>query len=218
MIAAERTFSGSKELALALANDVANALGNCIAEKGTAMLGVSGGETPKLFFEGLSQMDIPWAQVTVTLVDERQVPEGSGRSNARLVKTSLLQNKASAARFVPLFNNPGAAALNQLNAVVLGMGLDGHTSSFFPCGDRLTEALNPDTPLRLIEMRAPGADDPRITFTLPVLLASDFIALHIEGAEKRAVLNAALEYGPIEDMPIRAFLRAKVPVTLYWCP
>ena len=218
MIAAERMFSGRKELALALAIDVANVLGGCIAKKGAAILAVSGGETPKLFLEELSQVDVPWTQVTVTLVDERQVPEGSERSNARLVKTSLLQNKAAAARFVPLFNDGRANHLDRLDAVVLGMGLDGHTASLFPGGDRLTEALDPQNPLRLIEMKAPGANEPRITFTLPVLLASDFIALHIEGAEKRAVFNAALQDGPIEDMPIRAFLRAKIPVRLYWCP
>jgi 6-phosphogluconolactonase len=53
-----------------------------IARKGQAVLAVSGGTTPALFLRPLSQAKIDWARVTVTLVDERQVPEESPRSNA----------------------------------------------------------------------------------------------------------------------------------------
>jgi 6-phosphogluconolactonase len=216
MIAAERRFEDREALAAQLAGDVADRLSARIAANGTATLAVSGGTTPRLFFEKLSRMEIAWTKVTVTLVDERQVMETGERSNARLVRASLMQNKAAAARFVPLHENPGAADL-ALDVVVLGMGSDGHTASFFPGGDNLTEALDPATPKRLIEMQAPGAGESRLTFTLPVLLASGYIALHIEGPEKRAVLDAALKDGAIEDMPIRAVLNSKAPVTLYWC-
>ena len=218
MIATRYEFASRDKLATQLANDVATVLHASVVAKGAATLAISGGTTPTLFFEKLSRLDIPWARITVTLVDERLVSESSMRSNARLVRTSLMQNKAAVARFVPLFNNPEASQLDRFDAVVLGMGIDGHTASFFPAGDRLAEALDPATPLRLVEMNAPGAGEPRLTFTLPILLASGCIALHIEGREKRAVLDAALEDGPIEDMPIRAFLRAKAPIILYWCP
>jgi 6-phosphogluconolactonase len=218
VIAAERVFGSPEELALALSADVAKVLSDCVAEKGAAILAVSGGITPKLFFEKLSQADIRWTQVTVTLVDERQVPESSERSNARLVRSLLIQNKAAAARFVSLYQNPDAAQLGVLDAVILGMGMDGHTASFFPGADRLAEALGVATPRRIIEINAAGAGEPRLSLTLPVLLASRFIAIHIEGQEKRSVLNAARKDGPIENMPIRAFLRATVPITLYWCP
>ena len=69
-----------------------------------------------------------------------------------------------------------------------------------------------------MEISAPAAGEPRLTFTLPALLEASLLCLHIEGQEKREVLNKALAEGPVEAMPIRAVLRSKKPLTLYWCP
>ena len=218
MIEAERIFEAREALAENLARDVADELARAIQAKGKATLAVSGGTTPRLFFDKLSAIDIPWGRVSVTLVDERQVPETSERSNARLVRAHLMQNKAAAARFVPLVDNPDAAKIPAFDVAVLGMGNDGHTASFFPGGDTLAEAIDADTPKRLIAISAPGAGEPRLTFTLPVLASAGRLALHIEGAEKKQVLNRALGDGPEEDMPVRAVLRGAAPVTLYWCP
>ena len=90
MIEAERIFHAREALAESLAHDVAEELMRAIEAKGKATLAVSGGTTPKTFFAKLSQIDLPWHRVTVTLVDERQVPETSERSNARLVRETLL--------------------------------------------------------------------------------------------------------------------------------
>jgi 6-phosphogluconolactonase len=218
MIAKERLFESRGSLSSALATDVANALQHHVRAKGSACLAVSGGSTPKLFFETLSRFDIPWSKITITLVDERQVPETSPRSNAKLVRENLLQNSAAGAEFVPLFENPEAENLGTLDVVVLGMGSDGHTASFFPGGNNLSEALNPKSGNRIIEISAPAAGEPRLTFTLPALLDASLLCLHIEGREKRDVLNQALAEGPVEAMPVRAVLRSKKPLTLYWCP
>ena len=218
MIEAERVFAARGALAQGLASDVADELNRVIQAKGKAVLAVSGGTTPKLFFEKLSEMDVPWQRVTVTLVDERQVPDTSERSNAKLVRAHLLQNKAAAAQFVPLFENEGAAKTPPFDVTVLGMGNDGHTASFFPGGDNLDEAIDPRAFAIIVPMNAPGAGEPRLTFTLPVLEASGRLALHIEGADKKKVLDKALTDGPEEDMPVRAILRSATPMTLYWCP
>ena len=218
MIAKERLFESRGSLSSALATDVANALQHHVRAKGSACLAVSGGSTPKLFFETLSRFDLPWSRITVTLVDEREVSETNPRSNARLVRENLLQNSAAGAAFVPLFENPDAENVDTLDVVVLGMGSDGHTASFFPHGDNLGEALNPQTGKRIVKMSAPAADELRLTFTLPALLDASLLCLHIEGREKRDVLNQALAEGPVEAMPVRAVLRSKKPLTLYWCP
>ena len=226
-----RDFADRDILAAALAGTVAIRLKAAIAERGAASLAVSGGTTPERFFNLLSRADLNWGKVSVTLVDERWVPAGHPRSNARLVAGKLLKYRAAAARFVPLYSEAGdhedaissvLAAVATLpmpfDAVVLGMGADGHTASFFPGGDRLAEALDPANPALLIAMNAPGAGEPRMTFTLAPILASGLIALHIEGKEKKAVLETALADGPVEEMPVRALLRSGRPVIVFWAP
>jgi 6-phosphogluconolactonase len=218
MIEQRRIFAIGEELAEGLALDVAGWLRDAIAKKGSAVLAVSGGSTPKLFFVALSKIKLDWSKVQVTLVDERQVPEDNARSNAKLVKESLIQNQATAARFVPLCQNPDAENLPSFDVVILGMGNDGHTASFFPGGDQLAKALDLKTPESIVTMNAPGAGEPRLTFTLLRLLAADHLCLHIQGDDKMKVLEAALAGRDEFEMPVRAVLNAAKPLTLYWCP
>src|SRR5690606_23204711 len=85
-------FPSPGALAEALAGAVAAALAGAIARRGQALLAVSGGTTPQRFFHALSRQALEWPKVTVTLVDERFVPEGTPRSNATLVRNHLLTN------------------------------------------------------------------------------------------------------------------------------
>ena len=218
MIETRHTFTSSAKLAEGLANDVASWLQDAIAARGFAVLAVSGGSTPKPFFNALSKQKFDWQNVQITLVDERQVDETSARSNAKLVKESLVQNAANAAQFVPLFQNPNAANLSRFDVAILGMGNDGHTASFFPGGDNLTAALDVNQVHSIIPMIAPGAGEPRLTFTLPRLLAARKLCLHIQGDDKMKVLETALAGTDFAEMPVRAVLHSPKPTTLYWCP
>ena len=225
-------FADPAALAQALANSVADDLRTALQERQVASLALSGGNTPKAFMRALSKQSLDWSQVVVTLVDERWVAEDNARSNAALLRENLLQGPAAAARFLPLHRDTAtpeealdalerdlAALPSPFDAAVLGMGNDGHTASFFPGGDRLADALDPDSTLRVLPMRAPGAGEPRITLTLPTLLAARHLYLHIEGVEKQAVLAQALvgtDAGA--GYPIRAVLRhARSPLATYWC-
>jgi 6-phosphogluconolactonase len=229
---ARRSFGSKEDLALALAEAVADDIRQGCRNAEVAAIAVSGGTTPAKFFSALGRRDdIDWDHVLVTLVDERWVPETNDRSNAGFVNMKMLQGPAASARFIPLYaggDKPDAAALKRtaaqlealperFSAVVLGMGNDGHTASFFPGGDNLTAALTGDAPVTT--MTAPGAGEPRVTLSLSRLLKTDGLYLHIEGEEKAKVLEQALADGPVEEMPIRAVLRQTLtPLNVYWCP
>lgn len=227
------TFPAREDLATALAGRVAEQLAQAIAARDRASLAVSGGSTPKLFFEALSQAEIDWPKVTVTLVDDRVVPPDNDRSNEKLVRLHLLKGQAADAGFVPLWSD-GSEAIVRLaehaagridriprpfDVVVLGMGADGHTASFFPGGSHLRAALDREGETSVVSMTAPGAGEPRLTITLPRLVEAAMLVLHIEGEEKKRVLDIACAGGPAEEMPIRAILEhAPEPVTVYWAP
>ncbi|KAF1715618.1 6-phosphogluconolactonase [Pseudoxanthomonas yeongjuensis] len=225
------TFPDPAALAESLAATIADNLRSALAARDHASLALSGGNTPKRFLQALSRQALPWRNVGVTLVDERWVPESNERSNARLLRENLLHGAAAEARFLPLHRDTPepeqalagierdlAALPSPFDALVLGMGNDGHTASFFPGGDRLADAVDPATTSKVLPMRAPDAGEPRITLTLPTILAARHLYLHVEGTGKRHVLDAAVAgVGEGADYPIRNVLQhAALPVQVFY--
>jgi 6-phosphogluconolactonase len=221
-------FDSRDELTTGLAATIAGALSEAIEDSGAATLAVSGGSTPARFFEALAHIDIDWSNVAVLPVDERFVPETSERSNARLIKSKLLQGPAVAAKFLPFFSpnmDAGDAAREAddhvgrlgipLDVVVLGMGNDGHTASFFPDAQELEALLDASAAALVLPVHADSAGEDRLTLTLPPIVTARLIALHIEGAEKAATLDKALASG--STLPIRRVIdAAETPVEIFW--
>lgn len=232
MVTKFHEFADGAALAEGLADTVASALQAAITERGSATIAVSGGSTPKQFFRALSEKVLDWSKVTITLVDERFVPADNPRSNHLLVAENLLQGPAAKARFLPLYREStdaeeaaravtrDIAALGApFDVVILGMGNDGHTASFFPGGNHLAAALAADTPRGVITMEAEGAGETRLTLTFSSLQDARLLVLHIEGQAKKATLEKALAAGDENEMPVRAvFRRASTPVDVYWAP
>lgn len=211
-------FSDSESLAKSLANRIAQILADAVEARGEASLAVSGGTTPRRLFVHLSRLDIDWSKVWITLVDDRCVPPDHERSNALLVRRHLLIDRALNARFQPL-TIQGCGVSLPFDCVVLGMGNDGHTASFFPNGNHLSEATDPQTSDIVVSMEAPGAGEPRITLTLPVLVSARSLVLHIEGTQKRNVLEEAGKDGDADTLPIRHVLRhPDAAIDVYWAP
>ena len=76
----------------------------------------------------------------------------------------------------------GVARLGQpIDAVVLGMGGDGHTASFFPDAETLPSLLAAEKTRLVVPMHAAGGGEPRLTLTMPAIANAGFLALHIEG-------------------------------------
>ena len=216
-------FTSIAELDRALAQHLAQRLAEDIARYGDASLAVSGGSTPSGMFRQLSGCDLDWSRVWLTLVDERCVPPESPDSNERLLRENLLQSRAANARFISMASNSqnGAHTLRPLidsmpkpfSAVVLGMGQDGHTASWFPEAANLSALLDPGNPEQVAETEPPAAPHRRLTLTLAAVLQSREIIVHITGQEKKAVIERATD----QHYPVAAVLgQQATPASIWW--
>lgn len=220
-------FPNRQELAQSFAATIADRLAEAIARRGTGFIAVSGGSTPALLFAELSDAAIDWSKVIVTLIDERLVPADQPRSNAKLVSDKLLQGRASEATFVPLYlgtdDSEEAArrareSLSRLpwplDVAILGMGPDGHTASFFPDAPNVSELLAEDPARLVLPVESVAAQEHRLTLTLGKIVEAGFLALHIEGPDKKQVLDRVLGG---ENLPIRAAIETSPrPIEVFW--
>lgn len=189
-----------------------------VRDRGVFHLALSGGSTPKPFYELLAHdqryRDIPWHKTHLWIVDERCVPESDDRNNFKMIRSSLVNSTAiepSNVHPVPTGEPDPAEAYEQtlrtvfspaadeipcLDFVLLGMGDDAHTASLFPHSpalgvqDRLI--VNNDGPTVV-----PPA---RITMTYPLLNAARHVAVLVVGAKKAATLRR-IEQVLVNDGP-----------------
>ena len=219
-------FADDVSLARQLADDVAAALTRQLAARGSAAIVVAGGRTPVAFLRELAARPVHWSAVYVTLSDERCVTADDSASNRRLVRDTFAGTPASQAH-LPDFDAKAGDAARQWDAwlaavprpfaaVVLGMGDDGHLASLFPGMPGLSLALDTTRPPAVVEGLAPTEPRARLSLTLPALLDTDMLALHITGPAKLAVLQRASAPGSALEMPVRALLRQeKIPLEIY---
>ncbi len=227
-----KKFKDRVTLAGNLAEITAQHLRTAIAKEDRASLIVSGGSTPKPFFQALSNQNLDWDKVTITLADERWVEAGHEDSNELLVRQYLIQNKARAAqllgfdRAVSDVEKSAYAHEKELSkiprpfdAVILGMGDDGHTASLFPGSKQLQTGLALKSDRLCIHTTPPNAAHERISLTLPTLLDTKLLVIHITGDKKLTILEKALMGNTVDTMPIRGVLQQnKTPVTIFWAP
>lgn len=212
-------------LAIEVANEIAGDLKTHLLHHDAASFAVAGGTSPGLIFDDLCAADIEWDRVHVLATDERWVPQDHARSNAAMIRKRLLQNRASAAQFLP-FHVPERepeevlAELESrvvpelpLSVLLLGMGEDMHTASLFPGAAGIEEVLAADAP-PLAVMRPDSQPEARISLTARVLDGAIAKHLVIFGDAKRKALEKAMTLPP-EEAPIQAVLSE---TSVHWAP
>ncbi|HWW11718.1 MAG TPA: 6-phosphogluconolactonase [Brevundimonas sp.] len=206
------------------------------AQNGWTAFAGSGGSTPEPIYRRLASMRSveEWQHTFVTLVDERYVPETSPDSNAALIKRTLMTGNASHAEFLPLFRSEvtvdRAAAIaahnlsaeldgRRLDAVLLGMGEDGHICSMFPESPTLKTLLTPTLAPTVLGVphgrdgMAPSLE--RLSINLPYLMQARRVVLALTGKQKRAVFEREAAGDPATQ-PIAALIAANVPLDVLW--
>lgn len=225
-----KTFESKAALQQAAADWIASNLEDAIARRGNAVFMGSGGRTPGPIYESLSQVEIDWANVQIGLCDERWVDSDHPASNGAMLERTLLQNHAAAASYTPMKikGDDPFAAIDEVNelyldasltdVMLLGMGPDAHTLSWFAGGRGYEEAVDPDNmsavaAVEAIESDVTGPNLLRMTLTQPCVAYARNVLLLITGADKRDVFETAPEDAAVSIMK-RAAGRA---LTVYYC-
>ncbi len=231
---------GADSISLAehLAGEITLQINNSIAEKGNAVVAFSGGSTPKPLFKVLLEYDIDWTKVIITLVDERWVDVDHELSNAAFIDKYLLSHlNDNAPIFVSLYNKApdaqeGCAKTleaycnatdsdvtkpRSFDVVILGMGSDGHTASFFPDADNIADLVNPGSEDYLLTCSTATTQVERITWSVPMLLDTPFLALHMTGKTKADVFQQACSAPHAIELPIRSVIfQNETPLNVYY--
>lgn len=196
------------EAARALAARLVAHLGQRLTKAPAVHLAVSGGSSAVLLCDQLVQAPGPagldWRRVHLWMVDERVVPDDDPRLNFGLFRDRLaprLGLPGANLHPMPVLSPGGAdsyahdletalagpAHAGRLDAVVLGMGPDGHTASLFPRTPGLDERQR-----RVVinDGDSVAPPRPRMTLTYPTLNGARLIVLLITGASKRGPLGA----------------------------
>lgn len=188
---------------------IAAACAEAIARRGVFNIALSGGRTPTVLFNTLSQprwsKAIDWSKTVVYWADERCVPPENEESNYRLARAELL-SKVEATRFYRMKgeDQPEQAAkayakllsdhfclipgeFPRFDCIMLGVGTDGHTASLFSGDPALSN--NEDI---VADVYQPQLKNPRLTLTLPVLNNSRCCVFMASGRVKNHILSTAL--------------------------
>jgi 6-phosphogluconolactonase len=202
-------------LVRAAASEIVGRAGRAVAERGRFAIALSGGTTPRRLLALLAdaaepwRARLPWQACDVFFGDERHVPPDHPDSNYGMARAALLSKVPLAPervhRILAEETDAAAAARDyerelrrvlgvtapevpRLDAVLLGMGPDGHTASLFPGSPALEERE------RLVA--APFVERlgvHRITFTLPLLEAARAVLFLVTGADKAERVAEVLE-------------------------
>ena len=225
----EHKFGSREDLINQLHADILKELGEGIADRDVASMLLSGGTTPGPLYQKMSESEFDWEKVVFAPTDERWVEPDHPDSNEKLVRETLLLNKAAAANFIGLKSDGDTPADGlekteeklsnfplPIDVVLLGMGEDGHMASLFPGLDDTKFALSEDCQSLCYGISRGNGEVDRMTLTLKCLLSSKRVFLLFFGEKKLSVFkNAASE--KTETLPVSYLLHQdKVPVSLYW--
>lgn len=201
-------FETPEKLAKQFAKDFYEICEENISKYGFVNTALSGGSTPKLFFQILADEYIDkldWDKINFYWVDERCVPAESIESNFGEAHRILFQKISSPKNIYPvngsnipedeaesyselLKNNlPMKNNFPLFDIIVLGMGEDGHTASIFP------DQMNLLTSEKICAVTIhPVSKQKRITLTGKVINNSKRIFFLVTGKSKKEVSKQIL--------------------------
>jgi len=196
-----RVFDDGESLGRAAAELTVVAASEAIAKRGVFHLVLAGGNTPRMCYEKLRDMDMDWSHVHVWFGDERCVPAGHADRNDRMTDETLLGHvrvpqtqihrmagdlgaKEGAKAYAESLTKVFGEKKPVFDMIHLGMGEDGHTASLFPGHATLDDAR-----AVLPVFDSPKPPPERITLGLSVLNLARQKLILAAGAGKSGALR-----------------------------
>jgi len=186
---------------------ISDKLNSSIENIGSGSLVLSGGTSPISIYEELSNIDISWSKVYLTLVDDRLVDPDHKDSNQKLLHNHFIKNKAKNINFFPLTENflSNTEFKKPFDITLLGMGEDGHFASLFPDMINQYEAFDINaSPKILITPPQGNPLIPRITMNLSLIMESLNIILLVKGKAKQNIFEKAKQE---QKLPIHHLIK-----------
>jgi 6-phosphogluconolactonase len=196
-----------------------------------ARIALSGGSSPAPGYRAFANLPLDWSRVDIALVDDRWVDLDNAGSNEAMISEVFSNAQGvsiygmKTAHETPFEGeaalDPIYSALRPFDAVVLGMGPDAHTASWFAGSPQLGACLSPETDKTVLGVDASAApvagDYPlRMTLTLPPIAQAGQVILLMYGADKKQIFKQAL-HTPVTQAPIRAAIQASLErCVVFW--
>ena len=227
----ERDYPDASTLVAGVAETFEAACRAAIAARGSAFLALAGGRTPLPMYARLAGARLG-GRIDVLPTDERCVPHDHPACNLRNLRAAFAADDGIALHPVTAADGDIDASLAQarallaahpepFDAVLLGMGADGHFASLFPGAANLADGLAPDSGVDAIatlpDPLPPEAPFARISLSLPRLLRARAVHLVVTGQDKRAILRRA-QQEPQAPYPVAALLHAPASIHIHWSP
>jgi 6-phosphogluconolactonase len=231
-----KVFPSAEQLFHFVAQDFSRRAIEAVCTRGRFCVVLSGGETPKSFFDILAQESdlretTPWKQIFFFFGDERYVPIDDERSNYRAANEHLFSKlPIEPDHIFPIsttFQEPDRAAQEYENTirsvfhlpddafpafdfVYLGLGEDAHTASLMPGSEALL-----DSGRLVVAVSLPNGEEYRVTLTPKTINHAKVIAFLVIGEKKASAVREVLE-GPRDPRRLPAQLIRSIEGETLW--
>jgi 6-phosphogluconolactonase len=208
-----RILNDSTELFKTAASEFALLARNAVHRKGSFVVALSGGSTPKALYSLLASQaapDVPWRDTHVFFSDERFVSPDHPDSNFRMANEAMLSKVPISPQNIFRVPTEEAGAdlaakkyedsirdffvlpsdeVPRFDLILLGLGPDGHTASLFPDSAALNE-----TQRLVVANWVEKFKSYRITFTYSLINHAAYDIFLVSGAEKTRVVREIFEH------------------------